>query len=316
MPAGAAIGAGASLLGGVLGGKGAKKAAKKAAAAQTAAANAAIGEERRQFDLTRSDFMPYLDEGKLGLGGLGDLIGVNGNDKQGSAIEALQASPYYQSLYRNGLEANLQNASATGGIRGGNEVRSLADFGADTLNQTIQQQLSALAGLAGMGHGRDEQRLQLRAERREQHRQPQHGKGSGSGRQLSDAGRHQFADVEQCRLGARQHPWRQGQRRRHARTIGPSDGRAALRLWLPDPAAARPSFRILRPSMAKRQLMALQQQQVAFRSIRQGASSRTRKPSTKTSMAFSPIRTPSLLATDVQAPQDGGQGESRLERHG
>jgi hypothetical protein len=146
MPAGAAIGAGASLLGGVLGGKGAKKAAKKAAAAQTAAANAAIGEERRQFDLTRSDFMPYLDEGKQGLGGLGDLVGINGGDKQGSAIEALQASPYYQSLYRNGLEANLQNASATGGIRGGNEVRSLADFGADTLNQTIQQQLSALAG--------------------------------------------------------------------------------------------------------------------------------------------------------------------------
>jgi hypothetical protein len=97
--------------------------------------------------------MPYLDAGKGGLAGLGDLVGVNGGDKQGAAITALQASPYYQSLYKNGLEANLQNASATGGIRGGNEVRSLADFGADTLNQTIQQQLSALAGLAGMGQG-------------------------------------------------------------------------------------------------------------------------------------------------------------------
>jgi hypothetical protein len=152
MPA-AAIGAGASLFGGIMGGKSAKKAAKKAAAAQERATQAAIGEERRQFDLTRSDFMPYLDAGKGGLAGLGDLVGVNGGDKQGAAITALQASPYYQSLYKNGLEANLQNASATGGIRGGNEVRSLADFGADTLNQTIQQQLSALAGLAGMGQG-------------------------------------------------------------------------------------------------------------------------------------------------------------------
>jgi hypothetical protein len=42
---------------------------------------------------------------------------------------------------------------ATGGVRGGNTQRSLADFGADTLMQTIQQQLSSLGGLAGMGMG-------------------------------------------------------------------------------------------------------------------------------------------------------------------
>jgi hypothetical protein len=47
----------------------------------------------------------------------------------------------------------LQNASATGGLRGGNTERSLADFGADTLAATIQQQLASLGGLAGMGMG-------------------------------------------------------------------------------------------------------------------------------------------------------------------
>jgi hypothetical protein len=78
-------------------------------------------------------------------------MGLHGNDMQSSAITALQNSPYYQSLYRNGLQANLQNASATGGIRGGNEVTSLANFGADTLAQTIQQQLANLSGLSTTG---------------------------------------------------------------------------------------------------------------------------------------------------------------------
>src|SRR5438045_6649095 len=123
---GGVLGAGASLFGGIMGGKGADKAAKKAAKIQAASMDRATAEERRQYDTTRADFKPYLDTGVLGLGQLGDLIGVNGGDKQGTAIDLLKASPYYQSLYRGGLEANLQNASATGGIRGGNEVRSLA----------------------------------------------------------------------------------------------------------------------------------------------------------------------------------------------
>lgn len=81
------------------------------------------------------------------------LLGLGGGDQQMQAIEALKASPMYQSLYRNGEEALLQNAAATGGIRGGNTQRGLADFGADTLASTIQQQLAGLGGVAGMGMG-------------------------------------------------------------------------------------------------------------------------------------------------------------------
>jgi hypothetical protein len=69
------------------------------------------------------------------------------------AISALKESPTYQSLYNNGEEAILQNASATGGLRGGNTQRSLADFGVDTLSKVIADQLSRLGGLAGMGQG-------------------------------------------------------------------------------------------------------------------------------------------------------------------
>jgi hypothetical protein len=107
----------------------------------------------RQFDITNANFQPYRDIGGKGLAGLGDLTGVNGAPQQQTAIDTLKASPFYQSLFRTGEEALLQNASATGGIRGGNTERGLADFGSDTLMRTIQQQLANLGGLAGIGLG-------------------------------------------------------------------------------------------------------------------------------------------------------------------
>lgn len=142
-----------SFVSGLLGGSSAKKASKKAQQAQIDALNNAIGEQHRQFDITNEEYAPYRNQGISALGGLGDLVGTNGAPQQQSAIDALKASPFYQTLFRTGLETNLQNASATGGIRGGNEVGSLADFGADTLMKTIQQQLANLGGIAGLGLG-------------------------------------------------------------------------------------------------------------------------------------------------------------------
>jgi hypothetical protein len=71
--------------------------------------------------------------------------------QQQDAITALQGSPLYTSLMRNGQNTILSNASATGGLRGGNIQRSLADFGSDTLASVIQQQLSNLSGISGQG---------------------------------------------------------------------------------------------------------------------------------------------------------------------
>lgn len=145
----AGIGAVGAIGGGLLASKGASSAAK----AQMQSDQAAINEQGREFNTATQNFQPFLNAGTGALGQYGNLVGLNGAPQQQTAIDALKASPYYQSLYRNGLETNLQNASATGGIRGGNEVRSLADFGSDTLSQAIQQQLGNLGGLVSVGSG-------------------------------------------------------------------------------------------------------------------------------------------------------------------
>lgn len=145
--AGALIGVAGSIGGALL----SSSASKKAGQTQANSDAAALAQQQAQWSATRASEQPFISAGTNALGQYGDLLGTNGGAPQSAAITALQNSPYYQSLYRNGLEANLQNASATGGIRGGNEARSLANFGSDTLAQTIQQQLANLGGLASMG---------------------------------------------------------------------------------------------------------------------------------------------------------------------
>lgn len=114
---------------------------------------AGVNETARQFDATRSDETPYMDLGKAGVQHFGDLLGLNGADTQQSEIDALRASPMYQSLYGNGEQAVLANASATGGLRGGNTEHSLYSLGTDTLSQLIQQQLGQYSSAVGVGSG-------------------------------------------------------------------------------------------------------------------------------------------------------------------
>ena len=81
----------------------------------------------------------------------GGQTGTVDPNRQQSAIDALKASPLYQSLFGNGRDAILGASSATGGLRGGNVNAALGDFGRDTLAQVIQQQLANLGGIQAQG---------------------------------------------------------------------------------------------------------------------------------------------------------------------
>jgi len=141
--------------------------AQRAAGQQTAAAQAGIDEQRRQFEAMRAGLAPFQQAGTQALGGFAPfqqaglqafqqqqaLAGLQGQQAQQQAIGALESSPLYQSLAKQGEEAILQRASATGGLRGGNVQAALAQFRPAMLQQLIDQQYSRLGGLAGTGLG-------------------------------------------------------------------------------------------------------------------------------------------------------------------
>lgn len=140
-----------SFIGSLIGGGKAKKSADAAAKLQYDAATQGIAESARQFDITNENYAPYRELGASAVDGFSDLAGLSGDEAQTAALASLRQSPLYQTLYRTGEEAILANASATGGIRGGNMQRSLADFGSDTFASAIERELAMLGGAIGIG---------------------------------------------------------------------------------------------------------------------------------------------------------------------
>lgn len=145
-----AVGA-ATLISGYMGSEAQSDAADEASGAQRDASAAGIAEERRQFDQVRELLKPYIDAGTGAIGQQQALLGLGGADAQRQAISALEGSPQMAALTQQGENALLQNASATGGLRGGNLQAGLAQFRPQLLSQLIESQFGKLGSVAGLG---------------------------------------------------------------------------------------------------------------------------------------------------------------------
>lgn len=143
--------AGGTLIGGYMSSNAQKDAAQTGAAAQTQAAQLGIDEQRRQFDAVQKLLSPYASAGTGALTGQQDLLGLNGMQAQQSAIGGIQNSPQFAAMQQQGNDAILANASATGGLRGGNVQGALAQFSPQLLSGLIDQQYQRLGGLTQMG---------------------------------------------------------------------------------------------------------------------------------------------------------------------
>ena len=143
--------AGASVGGGLMQAKAAKSAAKDASAAQVEGARLGIEEQRRQFNLVRQLAAPFVTAGTKGLNGSLSLIGLNGKAAQAKEIQGIESGAEFNSLVRNGEQAILSNASATGGLRGGNTEAALAQFRPEILSSLINKQIGSYGGLAANG---------------------------------------------------------------------------------------------------------------------------------------------------------------------
>lgn len=150
MPAAAVVG-GLGLVGSLVGADSQRHAANQAADAQRAAAQNAAQQQQQAFDTVQQNLAPYRELGQQGISGVQGLLGLNGAGAQQQAINAIQSGPQYQSLLSEGENAMRQNASATGGLRGGNFQAALQRFRPQLLGQLIDQQYSRLGGLLNTG---------------------------------------------------------------------------------------------------------------------------------------------------------------------
>jgi hypothetical protein len=139
------------VFGGITGAKQAGRAAERAGATQSAAAQQGIEEQRRQFDKFVELMAPYVTAGTGALGGQQALLGLGGAEAQQQAIAGIEGSPQFQAITQQGENALLQNAAATGGLRGGNVQGALAQFRPQILSDLINQQYARLGGMSAMG---------------------------------------------------------------------------------------------------------------------------------------------------------------------
>lgn len=127
------------------------QASSDAADAQERASGKAVDTRNAQFTETKRLLQPWITTGVDAQKGQADLIGLGGVDAQQAAIDRLQGGAEFGSMKRLGENAILQNASATGGLRGGKTQAALAQYDDTLLSTLINQQYARLGGLSTEG---------------------------------------------------------------------------------------------------------------------------------------------------------------------
>ncbi|WP_412021543.1 hypothetical protein [Burkholderia cepacia] len=158
---GGGLAAAGSIGGALIGANGAQSAANT----QAGAAQAGVQEQNYEFNTIRNLLKPYSDLGQSAIpmyqGAFGsyqnglqaysamqqplnNLTGANGATAQQQAIDSLKSNPLYTTSMNLGQQAILANASATGGLRGGNTNYSLGYLPGQVLSNVMQTQIGNL----------------------------------------------------------------------------------------------------------------------------------------------------------------------------
>ena len=127
------------------------KSAKNASNAQVQAAEMGAAEQRAAREEMRRLLEPYVAAGGPALQAQMAALGLSGPEAQQAYVAQQEQSPIFQALARQGEEAILQQASATGGLRGGNTQGALAQFRPAMLNQFLENQYAKLGGMTSLG---------------------------------------------------------------------------------------------------------------------------------------------------------------------
>ncbi len=116
---------------------------------QVSADNPAAAEAMRQFGITQESLQPYIQAGTEAIPQVNAMAGLGGD--MSPMISGIANSDYFKAQKAQGADEILQNASAKGGLRGGNTESAIAQYSPALLNQLLQQKYGQLAGLMTSG---------------------------------------------------------------------------------------------------------------------------------------------------------------------
>ena len=125
------------------GAKAAAKGQQKAADAASASAAASLEEQKRQYDLTRSDNMPWYT---AGTGALEQIQKMNAGD-----YSSFTASPDYQYRQNEGARALTARNSALGIQDSGAAQKAALKYAGDLASGEYNNYYNKIAGVAGVG---------------------------------------------------------------------------------------------------------------------------------------------------------------------
>ena len=130
---------GASVISGVT----ATSASRRAADAQAEGIDQSIAEQRRQFDLNRSDLAPFRQTEQAALGRLDQL-------SEGD-FSGFFTSPGFEFVRDEGLRGIENRFSSRGGAQSGNALRRLAEFNQNLASTEFGNFFGRNLSLAGLG---------------------------------------------------------------------------------------------------------------------------------------------------------------------
>lgn len=119
------------------------RAAQRGADAAAGASAEATAEQRRQYDQTRQDNLPFLEAGYDAVGRQRRLLAGDYSD--------LENSPDYLWTRQQGLQSVDRSAAAKGGLYSGGADADRMAYASGLASQNINNYWNRLAGMAGQG---------------------------------------------------------------------------------------------------------------------------------------------------------------------
>ena len=154
--------AGAVVGSSLIGSMGASDAADTAAQASGQASAASIAEQRRQYDLSRADYQPFLTAGTGAVNRLAAGVAPGGEFSRNFTAADFEADPGYGFRLSEGMKALDRSAASRGELLSGATLKGAQQYGQGLASQEYQNafnrfqtnranQLNPLQSLAGQG---------------------------------------------------------------------------------------------------------------------------------------------------------------------